>query len=248
MLKGKNILITGASGGIGAEIAKTLAKAGATVVINYNKNSAGANKTLSAIKKMSPGSIAVKADVSDRSEVDRMMKRALKSLKKLDVVVNNASAPLSFKAFPDTSWKDLERHIDVTLAGAFNVISAALPHMLRLNKGKIINILSSVTMGLPPARNSGYVTAKYALLGLSRAMAADLGPSGITVNCVSPGMTETDMISALPGKLKELVAYQTPLKRLAKPPDIAGCVAFLSSDASDYITGANIPVCGGGTM
>ena len=248
MLKGKVILVTGASKGIGAETARVLARHGATVVINYNTDAAGAKKVLKDVVRYAPRSKAIRADVAKKGDVDTMMKKIIAGLGRIDGVVNNASGPLSFKPLSDLARSDFTKHIDVILIGAFNVIRCALPHMLRSKEGKIVNILSSVTLGAPPSKPLDYIAAKFALLGFSKALAADLGPSGITVNCVSPGMAETDMSAVFPAKMKEMVAYQTPLKRLARPADVAGVVAFLCSDASDYITGANIPVCGGSVM
>lgn len=248
MLKGKVILVTGASRGIGAETAITLARYGATVIINFNKDTSGAKKVLQEIGGRSPESKIIKADVSKKADVEAMIKCIIASYKKLDVVVNNASGPLTFKPLSALTRADFQKHMDVILLGAFNVIQYAVPHMLKARQGKIVNILSSVTLGVPPAKPMDYISAKYALLGFSRAVAVDLGPSGITVNCISPGMTETEMADVYPPKLKEIAAYQTPLKRLARPLDVAGVAAFLCSDASDYITGANIPVCGGNVM
>lgn len=248
MLKDKVILITGSSRGIGAAAAKLLARYGATIVINYNKNAEKAKSVLKEIQKISPSSIAIKADVSKKSEVQKMLNRILKDFKKIDAVVNNASAPVKYKSFSDITWKDFQKHLDVCLYGPFNIIKDILPYMMQNKKGKIINILSSCTMSSPPSKLIDYVSSKYALLGFSKSLAVELGPYGITVNCISPGVTETDMASYLPQKLQEIIAYQTPLKRLAQPIDVASVIAFLCSDASDYITGANIPVCGGNVM
>lgn len=248
MLKDKVILITGSSRGIGAATAQLLARNGATVIINYNKNTEKARSILRQVKGFSPSSVAIKADVSKKSEVQKMFNRISKDFKKIDVVVNNASAPIRYRSFSDTRWKDFQNHLKVCLCGPLNVIQGVLPFMMQNNKGKIINILSSCTMSSPPAKLIDYVSGKYALLGFSKSLAVELGPYGITVNCISPGITETDMVSYLPKKLKEIIAYQTPLKRLAQPMDIAGVITLLCSDVSDYITGANIPVCGGNVM
>lgn len=248
MLKGKVILITGATGGLGSKVAMLAAGYGALVVVNYNSADEKARILLKDIRKASPRSIAIKADVSKKAEVDKMLKRILSEFRKIDVIVNNASAPISHKPLAGLGWSDFKKHLDISLQGPLNLIKGALPAMAHAKYGKIVNVLSSVTFGAPPAKPVDYISAKYALLGLSRALAVELGPLGITVNCVSPGLMDTDMTRDLPGKMKELAAYQTPLKRLAAPADAANAIIFLCSGMSDCITGANIPVCGGSVM
>lgn len=249
MLKDKVILVTGASKGIGAETARILASCGATVAVNYYKDAEGAGRVVKEISKAGRGrAFSFRADVSKESEVKKIIKDIIGRFKKIDIVINNASAPLGYKIFEEYGWMDFQKQLDVNLKGAFNVIKGALPQMLKRNSGKIINILSSVTIGVPPAKPIDYISSKYALLGFSKALAVEVGPFGITVNCVSPGMTDTEMTKDMPAKLKEIVALQTPLKRLAKPSDVAGVLVFLCSDKSDYLTGCNIPVCGGSVM
>lgn len=249
MLKDRVVLITGASKGIGAETARTLASQGAAIIVNYCRDKKKADAVVRDILKDSRARVfSFKADVSKKSEVKQMIKEVIRRFKKIDVLINNASAPLSYAPFEKCEWQDFQKQLDVNLQGAFNVIKEALPHMLNKKSGKIVNILSSVTIGVPPAKPIAYITGKYGLLGFSKALAVELGPSGITVNCISPGMTDTEMTKEIPAKLKEIVALQTPLKRIAKPSDIAKAVLFLCSNASDYMTGCNIPVCGGSTM
>ncbi|MFH1190109.1 MAG: SDR family oxidoreductase [Candidatus Omnitrophota bacterium] len=249
MMNGKVVLITGASGGIGAETARLMGRHGANVVLNYRDNADKADRIAAEIRKCKKGSaIAVKADVSKMADMEKMMNGILKDFKRIDIIVNNASSPAKNIPFADIRWNDLQRHLDTSLRGPFNTIKCALPHMMKQKSGKIINVLTAYTLGAPPAMLSGYISGKYALLGFSRSLASELGAHGVTVNCLSPGMTETDFIKDLPAKLKEIAALQTPLKRLARPIDIARVILFLSSDASDHITGANIPVCGGSVM
>lgn len=249
MLKGKVVLITGSSRGIGACTAGLLAENGASVIVNYRKDKKNAEKVVSGILKKGSGSaISVKADVTRAPEVNAMVEEIVRRFGRIDAVINNASCPMTYVSLEKLCWNDFDRYLEANLRGAFNTIKSVLPSMVRRRKGKIINILSSVTLGVPPAKPVDYISAKYALLGLSKSLASELGPSGITVNCVSPGMTETDMTRGIPDKMKELVAYQTPMRRLAEPADTARVLLFLCSDLSDYITGANIPVCGGSTM
>jgi len=248
MLKGKVILITGAAGGIGSAAARLAAEYGAIVIANYHTAGDKAASLLKEIKKTSPESIAIKADISRKTEANKMIKEILVNFKKIDAVVNNAGASIAYKQFSEIEWKDFQKQLDTTLLGSLNVIKGALPAMTGAKSGKIVNVLSSVTLGAPPAKPIDYISAKYALLGFSKALAVELGPYGITVNCVSPGLVDTNMTKAIPQKARELTAYQTPLKRLAEPIDAASAIIFLCSGLSDYITGANIPVCGGNVM
>ncbi|MDD3905539.1 MAG: SDR family oxidoreductase [Candidatus Omnitrophica bacterium] len=249
MLSGKVILITGSSRGIGSETARLAAGRGASVVINYNKDRSGAESTAAAIKKAGKGrAVVVKADVSREDEAGKLIDLIVKKFGKIDVLINNASAPIEYTPLSDIKWKSFQKHYEVTLRGALNMVKRVVPFMSARGRGKIINILSSVTVGVPPSKFADYISAKYALLGFSRALAVELGSSGITVNCISPGMTNTAMTEKLPAKMKEIVSYTTPLKRLAEPVDIARVAAFLCSSDSDYITGVNIPVCGGSVM
>ena len=249
MLKNRVILITGASKGIGAETAKLLAAHGAYVAVNYNTNKEKAKEVIKMINSERPShGILVKADITKDPEVKNMVKEVVGKFKRIDVLINNASSPIAYLPLEKVRWADFQTHLDVTLRGSLNTIKNVLPHMKAEKKGKIINVLSSVTIATPPPKPIDYISAKYALLGFSKALAVELGPFGITVNCVSPGMTETDLVKDLPAKMKEVAAYHTPLKRLARPIDVAQVIWFLSSDYSDYITGANIPVCGGSVM
>ncbi len=248
MLKDRVILITGAAGGIGSQTARLAAKNNAIVIVNYHTDGDDVRILLKEIKKHSSRSIAVKADVSKAGEAAKMVKAALSRFKRIDAVVNNANAPIAHKPFSGIEWADFQKQLEVSLLGSLNVIKGVLPAMAAARSGKIINVLSSVTLGVPPPKPIDYISAKYALLGFSKALAVELGPFGITVNCVSPGMTDTEMIKGMPEKMKELVAYQTPLKRLASPGDVGGVIIFLCSRLSDYITGANIPVAGWNVM
>jgi len=128
------------------------------------------------------------------------------------------------------------------------ILKFLIPIMKEKHKGKIVSILTEYTIGRPPPKISNYIVGKYALLGFCKALASELGPFGINVNCISPSMTNTSLISKLPSKLKEMTASQIPLKRLAEPEDIASTTLFLCSKDSDYITGENILVSGGNTM
>ena len=248
MLKGKVAVITGASRGIGAEVARVFAKNNAKVVVNYNKSEKQAVNLVEELKKMGNENkgcaIAVKADVSRKEEAELFIDSAIKSFGKIDILVNNACSAVERVAFAKSSWENFQEKMDIVLKGAYNCTKAALKSM---EKGAIVNVVSTYTLGTPPPKISPYVTAKYGLLGFTRALAAELGPK-IRVNAVSPGMTQTELIAHLPEKLKEIVAEQTPMKRLAMPRDIAEAVLFLASDRAEHITGINLPVNGGINM
>ena len=248
MVHNKVILITGGNTGIGAASAMLLAENGANVIINHRDNASSANKLAAEINKKTnrdDAAFAVKADVSDESQVQSMISTILNKYGKINVIVNNAGLKSFPKNVNDLSWKEMQAQLDITLKGAYNVVKSVLPYMLKQKGGNIINVLSEYTIGMPPQKLIPYVTAKYALEGFSKSMAAEVGPSGIRVNMISPGITKTGFTEHLPEKLIEIIAAQTPLRRIAAPEDIAKVILFLASSNSAYLTGVNIPVCGG---
>ncbi len=242
-------LVTGSSRGIGAAIAHSLAAAGARVVINYVRNAAAADALQAEIAAAGGQAIAVQADVTDPAAVARLFAEAAEAFgRPIDALINNASGAIQAKPFLDTEWSEVQAHLDTQLRGAFNCSRAALPAMIAAGSGRIVNIGSISAWNTPPVNQIGYVTAKAALKAFTRALAAELGPKGVRVNMVSPGMTETDLISDVPERLRKVQAMQTPLRRLATTDDVARTVLFLCSDGADFINGADIPVCGGITM
>jgi len=247
-ISNKVALVTGSSRGIGASTAVLLAKNNASVIINYNKSKEDADKVVKLIKSFNGKAKAIKADVTNQSEVHQMIDIAKDTFGSIDILVNNASLNVLSKAFVHTTWDDFQRDIDVIIKGAFNCTQAVLKDMIEKKYGKIINIITTATIGTPPTQWCEYVTAKSGLIGFSKALAAELGPMGIRVNMVFPGLTETSLTAHLPPRFKDVVAHQTPLKRIAKPDDIAKVILFLASEASDYLTGVSIPVCGGNVM
>jgi 3-oxoacyl-[acyl-carrier protein] reductase len=242
-------LITGAGRGIGAAIAQALAAAGARVIINFIKDEAAAIELQRTIASNGGQALAWQADVTQLAEVQEMIDRAAQHFgQPVDVLINNAGAAIQARPFNETAWDEMQRHFDVQIRGAFNCAQAALPAMLAAQSARIINIGSVYAWNTPPPNLIGYVTAKAALAAFTRALAVELSPKGVRVNLVSPGMTETDLIAAVPERLRKVQAMQTPLRRLATPSDIASTVVFLCSEAADFITGADIPVCGGAVM
>ncbi|HOV42272.1 MAG TPA: SDR family NAD(P)-dependent oxidoreductase, partial [Oscillospiraceae bacterium] len=191
----ETVLITGASRGIGRETAKLFSKNGFNVVINYNKSEKDALELLSEIKNAA----AIRADVSNRKEVFEMIEKANSIFGGIDILVNNA-AVAGQMLFQDISEEEWDRIFDTNVKGAFNCTQAVLPHMLHKKSGKIINI-SSIWGITGASCEVHYSASKAALIGFTKALAKELGPSGITVNCVAPGIINTDMNSSIPNEV-----------------------------------------------
>ena len=245
-LKGKNALVTGASRGIGKGIALSLAKAGASVAINYHSKKEEADKVVKEIKKLGVNSIAIQADVSKKQDVVKMFKEVKKEWGKLHILVNNAGV-VAFNTIEKISEEEWDKIIDVNLKGQFLCIQEAINIMPK--GGKIINIssIASGGTGVGFGRIPHYAASKGGVIGMTEDLAIDLAPRGINVNSIAPGVIETSMTAALlkdPASKKQLLAH-IPKNRCGKPEDIGYTAVFLSSDEADYITGAIIYVDGG---
>lgn len=240
-LKGKTALITGASQGIGRVTAITLAKEGADIIINYIGNLDAANKVVEEIKNLGVDSIAVKADVSNPQEVEKMFNTIKEKFKKIDILVNNAGIvkDRTLKNMAQDEWQAV---IDINLTGTFNVTKNALA-MIE-DRGRIINI-SSVAGRCGNFGQCNYAASKAGIIGFTKSLAKELGKREITVNAVAPGFIETDMTKDLPFFKKKIIKALIPLKELGKPEDVANAIAFLASDKASYITGEIINVGGG---
>lgn len=247
-LSGRVALITGASRGIGAATACLLAHHGATVVINYRQREDEARAIERQLVAAGRKAIVLAADVTDEQAVRRMFAQAEAQCGPVDILVNNASPPLRSAPFEGTPWTAFEQELAVVLGGAHHCIQAALPGMLAAKRGAIVNIVTSEVLGKPQTQIATYVAAKNALLGLTRALAVELGPKGIRVNAIAPGLTETARAAYLPQRFKDVAAHQTPLRRIGAPLDSARAVLFLVSDAADFLSGACLPVNGGMVM
>jgi len=246
-LKDKVALITGASRGIGAASAKALAHHGATVVINYIKSKDKAEELLGDIKKAGGKGMVFQADVRDQGAVNDMVESTLKEFGKIDVLVNNANINFPIKPFIDLTWDQIEAKILGEMKALYNCSQAVLKDMLGRKSGKLIFVSSSLSR-FPGFGFSAHAAAKSAMDSIAKVMAMELGPSGITVNVVGPGLTLTDATAGQPKEMHEQVAAITPLRRLGMPDDIAGVVLFLASSLSDYLNGEYIPVTGGRFM
>lgn len=242
------IIVSGASRGIGAAIARDLSRKGYSVVINYLHSQNDAKALVKEIKNNGGEAITFKADISNSNEVKKMVDKTLDSFDNIYGIVNNASGPILMKDFVDFEWIDIQKQIDIQLKGSFNLTKFVLPYFIEQEFGIIVNIGSIVADNIPPAKWLPYNIVKTALIASTKTLANEYGPKGIRANCVSPGMTETDLIGDIPEKAKLIAKVQTPLRRLATPGDIAKTVSFLFSTDSSFITGQNIRVCGGSIM
>jgi 3-oxoacyl-[acyl-carrier protein] reductase len=246
-LQGKVALVTGASRGIGAAIARDLADHDAAVVINYLQSQNKAEALRNSIMEAGGKAIAVQADVRDRSAVDRMMAMAEKELGPVDILVNNANIDFPMQPFAELSWPDIEAKLTGEIGAMVHCCQAVIPGMATKGYGKIILVSSSLSRE-PGYGFAAHCAAKAAMDSLARTMAKELGPAGIYVNVVGPGLTKTDATAGLPSEVFSHTAEHVPLLRVAEPQDIASVVMFLASEMSDYITGQYIPVNGGGFM
>ena len=239
----KVALVTGSSRGIGRADALRLSRDGYAVCINYIRRADKAGELLEQIKGEGHEAMTYQADVADREAVFAMVKAAEDTFGPVTLLVNNAGIAEQHQ-FQDITPEYWKRIFDVNLGGAFNTIQAVLPHMLHEHAGCIVNTAS--IWGLHGAScEAAYSSTKHAVAGLTKSLAAELGPTGIRVNAVAPGVIDTDMVRPLGVETLDGLAADTPLNRLGKPEDIANLVAFLASDAASFITGQIFTADGG---
>ena len=246
MLKDKVALVTGASRGIGREIAQTLAAYGASVIVNYNGSKDRADEVVEMISAAGGKAIAVKADVAKAEEIARLVEEAQAAFGRIDILVNNAGITRD-NLILKMSEEEYDTVLDTNLKGAFLCMKHAAKIMLRQKNGRIINI-SSISGIAGNAGQANYCAAKAGLIGLTKSLAKELGSRGITVNAVAPGFIETEMTEKLSEQVKEGMLAQIPLKRAGSVKDIAEAVAFLASERAAYITGQTLSVNGGMAM
>ena len=234
----KTVLITGASRGIGAAAAQLFANRGYRVAVNYHRSRREAEALAGEL-----GGIAVQADVSDAAQVQKMVDNVLDKFCQLDILVCNAGIAQQ-KLFGDLTDADWRHMFGVNVDGMFYTIRAVLPHFIHNKAGRIITV-SSMWGQVGASCEVAYSASKAAVIGLTRALAKELGPSGITVNCVAPGVIATEMNAHLDASALETLREETPLGAIGTPRDAAESICFLASEAAQFITGQVIAPNGG---
>jgi len=241
MLKEKTALISGASRGIGKEIALKFAENGAFVGINYVLNHKAAKETIHHIQKNEGNGMLLKGDISKTQNVQRIVNKLVDTRGNIDILVNNAGIYIRDK-FEDIPIKKWENVLSVNLTGCYNLCKQVIPYMI--SNSKIIFISSQLAFK-GSSHGADYATSKAGMLGLMRSLALELGEKKICVNAIAPGTIDTDIIAGYTNKMREERIKNIPLKRLGRAEDVANCCLFLASDLSNYITGETINVNGG---
>jgi 3-oxoacyl-[acyl-carrier protein] reductase len=247
------VVVTGAGRGIGAAIAEAFASAGGTVAVNYRTDREAAERVAARCRAKGGDAMAIQADVTDAEAVAALMQTVVDEFGRIDALVNNAFAPYAFdpekrQRFDTLQWEAYRAQFDGSVGAAFNACRAVIPHFRRAAKGAIVNIVTNLVEH-PIVPYHEYSTAKSALVGFSRNLAAELGPLGVRVNCVAPGLVyPTRSSEATRASFRDAIADATPLGRIARPEDVAGPVLFLASDWSRFMTGQVLFVDGGMVM
>lgn len=246
MEENKVALITGATRGIGKQIAITLANSGFDIAINYRKENKDLEDTKKEIEEAGRKCLAVQGDVSNYEDCERFIKEAIEEFGKIDVLVNNAGITKD-NLLMRMKKEDFEDVLNVNLVGTFNVTKNVIPYMMKARSGRIINI-SSVVGIVGNAGQTNYSASKAGIIGFTKSLAKEVASRNILVNAVAPGFIETNMTDVLKDEIKENIAKSIPLKRMGKAEDVANVVKFLASKESSYITGQVINVDGGMIM
>lgn len=240
-------IIIGGTGGIGEAIISKLASLGKQIIFTYNKNEALA----ASIEKRFLNEIGIEKyalNINDEVSIRKFIEYVILKYSRIDSLINCATDKIINRSFSDLDWKSIENQFNIHLKSVFILTKQIMPHFSKNKFGKIINISSIYADGTPPINLYDYIMAKAALSAFTKSLAVEYGPLGININIVSPSMTETSLIATIPQKTKLLTTMQTPLRRLAKPEDVAGAVAFLISEEASFITGETIRINGGQLM
>lgn len=242
----KCALITGATRGIGKQIAITLAKQGYNIALNYRKENEELENTKKEIEEIGVQVIAAKGDVANFEECENFVKQVIERFGQIDVLVNNAGITKDMLLMR-MKKEDFEQVIDTNLVGTFNVTKNVVPYMMKARSGRIINISSVVGIS-GNAGQTNYSASKAGIIGFTKSLAKEIASRNILVNAVAPGFIETNMTDVLKDDVKQEIAKNIPLKRMGTTQDVANVVKFLASDDSSYITGQVINVDGGMLM
>jgi 3-oxoacyl-[acyl-carrier protein] reductase len=241
-------VVTGASRGIGAAVARALGEHGARVVVNYRSDGEAAEAVAADVRTAGGDAIAVQADVTEEGAADRLVGAGHERWGRVDAIVNSATPPIERKPFEELGWDEVDRYWQTYVRSAFTLTQAALPGMKERGFGRIVHLLTSAIWGKPPVNTSGYVAAKSGLWGLTKAMAVELAPHGIAVSALSPSAVMTDQWEGTSERQRRALALSLPAQRLATSEEVARTVTFLLGPEGGYLHGANIPVAGGEVM
>ena len=247
LMNNRVVLITGASRGIGAATAKLFARHGAAIGVNYYSSEAAAQQVVDEIISSGGKALAVKADVREPQQVETMVQQVVDKFGTIDTLIANANAAFFVSLFVDTPWENFEAKLLGEVKATFFPCRAVVPSMIEQKRGCII-VVSSGASRTPGEGLSAHSTAKSALDAFVRSLALELGPQGIRVNAVAPGLTLTDATGWLPQQAQDAAAQQVPLRRNGLPEDVAGAILLLASEEARFITGTYLPVSGGVQM
>lgn len=239
----KTVIVTGGSRGIGAATCIRFAELGYNVILNYNNSREAAVMLAQSQRQLGRAVFPCRADVSDRASVEKMVDNVIREFGSIDVLVNNAGIA-SQELFTKVSMDDWNQMIAVNLTGVFNCTQAVLPHMIKNHSGSIINV-SSVWGETGASCEVPYSTVKAGIIGMTKALAKEVGPSGIRVNCVAPGVISTKMNEHLSLEDMNSLIDETPLCRIGEADEVATSITFLASEDSSFITGHVLSVNGG---